>query len=143
MRKLLLFTALFSLLLLFVQCDRETGDINSPKTMVKTEWSGYFDEKELKRLTGGYFDAYEVYSMSIHIVFVDEENFYSEGSVRHSGGKGYFKMEGTYTYNASTGRIKMKYNQSFMGMNTDRGRIKGEYLILTNGLDEAKFRKVY
>lgn len=51
MRKLLLFTALFSLLLLFVQCDRETGDINSPKTMVKTEWSGYFDEKEVKRLT--------------------------------------------------------------------------------------------
>ncbi|MDY3318582.1 hypothetical protein PG326_05515 [Riemerella anatipestifer] len=148
MKKIVSLVVLFSSLVLFIQCDRNNDDLEDvekiPTSLVNTTWYKYYSGKEYSRYTNGYFDEYGIKSVIQYITFDSDSTFYVDSTIfsdkveKKSG-----IVPGSYTYNASTGKVEMKYHQNFMGyeLPVDRPKVRGKYLVFRIGIENIEYER--
>ncbi len=110
-----------------ISCDDDGGSINPPDSIVGNYYYKHFNKREAKQASGG-IAGDKVESMSLTYHFIDNHNFEVDGYVEtYSGGKS-VDIYGSYDYNNKTGRIILKYDRSYMGMDRDKGVVGENYL---------------
>ncbi len=130
---------LFVLSITTINCD-DDKKINLPNSIVNNSYHKYFDSKESKLASGG-IAGDRIKSMDMTYYFINPQKFRVEGYVETFSDSNNIEIYGIYEYNPKTGKITLKYNQSYMGINTDIGYIT-EYELVINPIIEYRFKKV-